>query len=137
MSILAQIRDDLKQAMINKEIEKRDLLRVLVGDIDKARKDPKFVGKDFTDEDTIKVVKSMIKSATIMDNANEIKLLNVYMPVELDEAAIKDAVKTIINDNDFTSMANMGATMKIIRETYGAAIDNKVASKYVKEILGS
>ena len=60
--MLEKIRTDRKNAMIEKNKVKRTILTTLLGELDLMAKKPEMIGKELTEGDVIKKVKSLIQS---------------------------------------------------------------------------
>src|SRR6056297_282823 len=56
MRIQEQIKQDLKQAMKDKDEEKKNTLRIIIGEFGRA------AAKELSDEEVIKIVRKLIKS---------------------------------------------------------------------------
>ena len=130
MTLQEQIRKDMVNSMKSGNRETTDLLRVVAGEFGR-------VGKEVTDEQAIKVIRRMSENAKELDNQSEVNILDKYLPQMLSEAQIRLAVDSIIQENGYSSMKDMGAVMKEIKSLGTAPqIDGKVASGIVREMLG-
>ena len=129
MSIQEQVKKDMIEAMKNKDVDKTSLLKVLIGEFNR-------IGKDISDEKTIKEIRSMSENAKEMKNQFEVDVLKEYLPNMLDEEDVKDVVKSIIKDNNATSMKDMGVVMGSLKKHQKSTqINMKIANKIVREIL--
>ena len=66
---------------------------------------------------------------------NEIKVIELFLPKQMDESETNLIVQEMIKDNDFTSIKDMGQIMKIIKEKYSGKIDLGLAGKIAKTLL--
>lgn len=128
MKLQEKIQSDLKVAMMNKDVHKRDLIRVLIGEINR-------VGKDVSDDDVSKIVKKMTDNAILMDNQFEIDILSNYLPKMLTEKEIENVIDQFILDNNINSIKQMGLVMKYLKDEFGLSIDGKIASSLIKNKL--
>lgn len=129
MTLQQKIIDDLKKAMKSKNQEKKSLLRVLIGEMNRQ-------GKELSDDNVLKIIKKMKDNATELSNEKEISILDSYLPKMMDEKEIENLVNNIIKENGFGSMKDMGKVMKEIKSRPDSAtIDASFASKKAKELL--
>lgn len=129
MSIQEKIREDMVNSMKNKDSEKLNLLRVVIGEFGR-------IGKELSDEQSTKVIQKMHENAIEMKNDYEISVLEGYIPKKLDESQIKEIVKSIIDSNNISSIKEMGKVMGELKKHPNATqIDNKIASTIIKEML--
>lgn len=131
MSLQDKIKGDLKQSMINKDIEKRDLLRVVMGEFTRVDS----VSKDLTDDQVISVIRKMIKNAEMMGNESEISILSTYLPQLLGEKQLETLIAGIISINKYTDIKDMGKVMGELKQKYGSTYDGKMASVIVRKML--
>lgn len=66
---------------------------------------------------------------------NEKKVIEEYLPAQLDDAAIGALVDQVIADTGATSMAQMGQVIGAAKAKAGAAADGSVIARIVKEKL--
>ena len=128
MKLQEKIGSDLKVAMMNKDIHRRDLIRVLIGEINR-------VGKDVSDDEVSKIVKRMTENATLMNNQIEIDILSDYLPKMLSEKEIEDVIVNFISTNNISGVKQMGLVMKYLKDEFGQSVDGKIASIIIKNRL--
>ena len=142
-----QINNDMKAAMKAKENEKRDALRLLLSAFKQVEVDER---KELTDEDVTKIILKQVKqrqdaAAQYKDAGREdllakeeleIATYMVYMPKQLDDNELKDAVAAIIAEVGAESMKDMGKVMGIASGKLSGQADGKRISAYVKALLG-
>jgi len=129
MSLQTQIKEDMVNAMKNRDTDTVSLLRVVAGEFGR-------IGKELSDEEALKVLKKMSENATELGNQGEVDILDKYLPKMLGETQIRVIVAGIIQANGFSVMPDMGKAMGIIKNhPMSAQIDGKIASGIVKEIL--
>ena len=66
----------------------------------------------------------------------EITVIEQFLPRQLGEDEMAEAVKTVIQDVDAKSLKDMGRTMAALKERYAGRMDFHKASARVKEQLG-
>ncbi len=135
MSLKNEIINDIKIAMKAKDVIKRDILRVLKGDIERMEQGPK--GKvEVSDSEIIKLTKKMIQA--IMETSNnldEIKILEKYLPLQLTEDQVREKISKIIIELNATNMKDIGRVMGTFKSKYDGMADGKLISTIVKEKL--
>ena len=129
MSIQKKIREDMVVAMKNKDTEKLNLLRVVIGEFGR-------IGKELSNEQSLKVIQKMHENAVEMKNDYEISVLDAYIPKKLDESEVKNIVKSVLEASGATSLKEMGKVMTELKNhPKSSQIDKKLASDYIKELL--
>jgi len=145
-TLLDQIKNDMKEAMKAKEVEKRDALRLLLSAFKQIEVDER---KELTDEDVSKIIQKQVKqrqdSAAQFKEAgrddllekeeSEIKTFMAYMPKQLDDTEIEAAVKEIIKKVGATSMKDMGKVMGTASKELAGKADGKRINACVKKLL--
>lgn len=148
MSLFEQINKDIKSAMLAKEKEKLEALRAIKAAFLIAKTE-KGVSEDLSPEKEISVIQKLVKqrndSADIYTQNNrpelaekeqkEANYIAVYLPKQLSEAEIKDALKPIIEKVGATSMKDMGKVMGIASKEMAGKADGKLISTCVKALL--
>jgi uncharacterized protein len=102
-----------------------------------------------TDEELMALLQKMIKqrdeSAKIYE-ANgraelaaqeraEISVIEVYLPKQMDEAAVRSAIQGVIAETGAASVKDMGKVMGALKEKYAGQMDFGRANGVVKELL--
>lgn len=130
MTIQELVRHDMIDAMKAKSSEKVSLLKVVIGEFNR-------VGKEISDDKSIKIIRTMHENAKQMNNQFECEILDKYIPKMLDESKIKEIVTEIVTKNSYSSMKDMGKIMGDLKNHPNSSqIDNKIASKIIKDLLG-
>ena len=140
-----QINSELKEAMIQKDVFLRDTLRLIMAEVKRFEVDNR---QEPTDEDIVAILKKMAKQRkdSIQQYSeggrpdleeiekNELAVLEKYLPQALAGDALKEAIQTIISENNFSGMQDMGNVMKELRSRHPNA-EMSEASSLVKELL--
>ena len=147
-SIKTKIQEDLVQFMKAGEKNKVDVIRFVLSFINAEEKDKQ---KSLTDSETLQVLKKVIKrnqesfeqfsKASRNDLAEkekkEMEIIRQYLPEEISENEIIEAVKKSIMQCDANSIKDMGKVMAEIKKNYGDRADMSIVSKHVKILLNS
>ncbi|MDA3779732.1 MAG: GatB/YqeY domain-containing protein [Bacteroidales bacterium] len=130
MTLQEQIKNDMITAMKSKNAEVVNLLRVVSGEFSR-------IGKELSDEQSLKVLHKMSKNAKELGNKNEVKILNEYLPEMFDYYQTKSLIVLMIENNDFSGMKDMGKVMGMVKNHEKShCFDGKLTSNIVKEMLG-
>lgn len=127
MTLQEKINADLKSAMLSKNEFQKSILRVLIGELNRV---DKVVGDDKVQS----IIKKMIENAKIIGNTSEVDFLEKYLPQQLSEVELRNAITNHVNSNGYT-VKEMGKVMLFLKETFAGQYDGKLASTIVKEIL--
>lgn len=136
MSLEKKIREDARLLLQGgQDKAKLNLLRVVISEIDYKNKLKENIGK-VGDQIAIGVIKSMIKSATEMNNQFEIDILNQY----LEFGGKKNISKSELEAEISNIMASEGlpynmSSMKPILAILNAKYPNSIESKEVASII--
>lgn len=147
MSLKQQLKDDLKIAMRDKDIVKRDSIRAINTMIKQIEVDER---KELNDEDIIKLLQRGIKQreesiaqykAAARDDLIEkeqvqIDVFTLYLPKQLSDEELKSEMKAIIESVGATSMKDMGKIMGPAKVKLGGSADGKRINEMVKKLLG-
>jgi len=129
MKVQNKIREDMVSAMKLRDTETVSLLRVVSGEFGR-------VGKDLSDEQSIKVIRKMVENAKELGNLKEVEILDKYLPKMYSEDQTRSLVANIIDAHGYKTMKDISGVMKALNNNPGTAlIDKKYASTYAKELL--
>lgn len=144
MSLKARIQNDITGYMKSGDTEKRDTLRLVLGDIQSAEKSGK-TPKEFSDTELEaflgKQVKTRRESATIYADAGETEratkenteadLIAAYLPKGLDEAEVVAIVDSAVATFENPTRKEMGQIMKLVNAEVKGRFDGKAISQLV------
>ena len=151
MSLKDKIESDYNNSIKEKDSNSINTLRL----IKSAIKDKEILlrGKQdsLTDSDILSLLQSLVKQRKdsieafekanrndlIENELNEIKVIEIFLPKQMDEDEATLIIKNIIQENNYTSLKEMGALMKIIKEKYTGKIDMGLVGKIAKSLLGN
>ena len=142
MSILEQINSDFQQALKNREVIVVSTLRLLLASL-KNERIKKMA--DLEEEDVQRILKSEIKKRkeSILDyqkgkrqdladkEESEIKIIEKYLPLQLNEEEIRKKIEDILAKLDDKS--NLGKVMGMIMNELKGQADGNIVRKIVEE----
>ena len=148
MSLETKVMNDLKEAMKAKDDAALRGLRAIKAEIIKAKTEP-GAGGQISEDGEAKLIQRLIKqrkdSLEIFTQQNrqdlakkeqeEMDVIQKFMPAQLSENELKEALKTIISDTGATSPADMGKVMGVATKQLAGKADGKAISAAVKELL--
>ena len=88
-------------------------------------------------KDSIEAFEKANRNDLIENELNEIKVIEMFLPKQLDENETTLIIKDIIKENNFTSLKDMGLLMRIIKEKYTGKLDMGLVGKIAKSSLGN
>ena len=147
MSLQEQVTQQLKTAMKAKDSVALESLRAIKSAI--LLTQTQAGAKDLTPEDEIKLVQKLVKqrkdSAEIfreqgrIDLAEpeeaQIKIIEQFLPEQLDEAAIAKIIEDIITQTNSEGMKDMGKVMGMATKAMAGKADGKTISAIVRQKL--
>lgn len=147
MSIQNLISEDIKKAMLAREVDKLAALRSVKSAIllEASKDGSSEISDDIALKIIIKLVKQRKDSAQIYkeqnrpdlesDELKQLKYLEFYLPEQLSNDEIETIVNKIIVDNNASSMKDMGKVMGLASKVLGGKADGKLIAQIVKEKL--
>ena len=137
MAVQEELRGDLREAMLAKQRERVDALRLVLSELQKAAKE----GSD----DELAVLRRERKRRLEAARAyreggredladgeeSEAELIGSYLPAELSEQELGEIVKQAVSDSGAQSAKDMGTAMKQAM----AAVDGRADGKRVSELV--
>ncbi len=147
-----RINSAMKQAMRDKEVLRLSTLRLVMAAIKDRDIAARVDGVDnsVSDDEILAILGKMIKqrkdSATAYGNAgrtelaaqelSEIEIITGFLPKQLNDDEIEDAVKKVINDSGASGIRDMGKVMGLLKKSYTGQMDFGKAGGLVKSLLG-
>jgi len=146
-----RLSDALKVAMKSKDRRATSILRLIlaaVKDRDIAARGKGNVG-GITDDEVLGVLQTMVRQceeSIVLYNkgerpelaekeAGEIDVIRRFLPEQLDEEQVAQAVAEAVDELGAANLKDMGRTMALLRENYAGRMDFAAASALVKERL--
>jgi uncharacterized protein YqeY len=146
MSLIARMEGDLKEAMLARDADRRDALRLLLASLKSAEKE---LQRPLSDEEELQVLqrerKRRIEAAEAFrvggreeqaeSEERELAVLEEFMPEPLSEDELEEIVDDAIAENGATSMRDFGRVMADVMPQVSGRADGSVVSQLVKEKL--
>lgn len=147
MSLELTINEDIKKAMLAKDKKSLDALRAIKSAILLLKTDKG--GGDITPEVEMatlqKLVKQRKESAEMYqaqgrtdlyeEEVSQLNIISKYLPAQLSEDEIKAKLQSLIAENGFAGMKDMGKLMGMATKAFAGQADNKTVSAIVKTLL--
>src|SRR5213592_3970115 len=146
MSLVARMEDDLKEATLARDADRRDALRLILSALRSAEKE---LQRPLSDEEELQVLqrerKRRIEAAEAFRSGgrpeqadaeeNELAVLQEFMPEPLSEEDLEEIVDDAIAENGATSMGDFGRVMADVMPQVSGRADGSAVSQLVKEKL--
>ena len=151
MSLKDEIESNYNNSIKEKDSNSINTLRLIKSAIKDKEISVRGKKDTLTDSDILSLLQSLVKQRKdsieafekanrndlIENELNEIKVIEKFLPKQMDEDETNLIIKDIISENNFTSLKDMGALMKIIKENYTGKIDMGLVGKVAKSLLGN
>ena len=146
MSLIARIEDELKQATLARDAERRDALRLILSALRGAEKE---LQRPLKDDEELQVLQRERKRRTEAAEAfragereeqaageeRELAVLEEFMPTPLSEDEIEEIVDDVIAEVGATSMRDLGRVMADVMPQVAGRADGSTVSQLVREKL--
>ena len=153
MTIREEIKNNLKAAMIKKNVDLISALRLIIASIKDRDIIAKGKGNDsgINDEEIISLFQTMIKQRKssidmylegkredlAKKEQNEIEIISKFLPKQLSKEEINDIIDMTIKSCEACSMKDMGKVINILKKKYNGEMNFGDVSKIVKSKLTS
>lgn len=148
MSIKEQLMADLQAAMRAKDVMRRDVIRMARAAILNAEID---LQREASDPEVIQILTREVKRRQeaielfalgkrddlVQQEKAELAILQAYLPEQLSEGDIREALQQIATEINATSPAQLGALMKQAMERLKGRADGRLVNQIAREILNS
>ena len=146
MSLIDRMEQELKQAMLDKEAERRDALRLLLASLRSAEKE---LQRPLADDEELQVLqrerKRRIEAAEAFRAAGraeqaekeerELAVLQEFMPAQLSEEELEEIIDDVIAEVGATSLRQLGRVMADVMPQVAGRADGSSVSQLVREKL--
>jgi uncharacterized protein YqeY len=146
MSLIARLEEELKQAMVAREDERRDTLRLILANLRSAEKE---LQRPLHDDEELQVLQRERKRRHEAAEAfraggrdeqaeaeeRELAVLEEFMPEPLSEDELEEIVDDAIAEVGATSMRDFGRVMADVMPQVSGRADGSVVSQLVREKL--
>ncbi len=150
MALEQQIMAEMKDAMKAKNEGVLRSLRAIKAEIIKAKTDPgaggeideateqKFLQKMMKQRrDSLDIFEKQGREDLAAKEREEMAVIEKFLPKQLSEAEIKEAVSKIIAETGASSPTDMGKVMGVASKQLAGLADGKTISAFVKELLAN
>ncbi len=148
MSLRQKIDEDIRQAMLAKRKEELEALRSIKSMILLAETE-KGASADLSGEAEnkllMKAAKQRKESAEIFEQQQrndladrerfQLEIINRYLPKPMTEAALKEALQSIIDEVGAKGPQDLGKVMGVASKRLAGQADGKAISEWVKKLL--
>jgi len=146
LSLLDSINQDLKSAMINKDVTVRDTIRMLLADIKRYEIDERAEADDAVisnlinknvkqRRDSIEQFQEGGREDLVAREQEQLEVILKYLPEQLSDDEIKDLVQKAITELSVESMKDMGKLMGYLKPKLEGKTDMSIVSKLVKDLI--
>ena len=146
MSLIGEIEELLRLAMLGGEAERRDTLRLVLSSLRSAEKD---LQRPLSDEEELQVLqrerKKRIEASEAFRSAgreeqaakedSELDVLEEFMPEPISEEDLEEIVDNVIAEVGATSMRDIGRVMADVMPQVSGRTDGSAVSQLVREKL--
>jgi uncharacterized protein len=146
VSLIGELEEQVKKAMLARETERRDALRLILSSLKSAEKD---LQRPLSDEEELQVLqrerKKRQEAAEAFRDAGregqaaneeaELAILEEFMPEPVSEEELERIVDDAIAENKATSMRDMGRVMADVMPQIAGRADGSAVSQLVREKL--
>jgi uncharacterized protein YqeY len=151
MALKDRLNEDLKRAMKAREARRVSTLRMVFAGIKDREIRSDKPDASFSDEELVALLAKMIKqreeSASIYQSAGrpelaagereEIAIIREFMPRQLSDEELRDAVRQAIAETGAAGPKDMGKVMAALKQRHTGAIDFAKAGALAKELLAT
>lgn len=146
MSLLIQLKDEMKNAMRAKDKCRLGVIRMALSAIKLAEIDHNI---EATDDSITAILTKMVKQRKesikmftdggrdelAAKEAEEVRAIEFFLPQPLTDAEIKDLINNAINETGAASMADMGKLMAVLKPLLQGKADMGAVSSQVRSAL--
>lgn len=140
--ILVKLKEDLKQAMKDKDTIKKGVLQLVITAINNAAKVKKA---DLEESEMLALIQKELKQTNealemfkkgnrddlVKESEIKVQILNSYLPKQMDETEIESVIRKALAEN---TISNKGELMKIIMPIFKGKADGKLVNQVVSKI---
>jgi uncharacterized protein YqeY len=148
MNLEQKVMADMKEAMKAKDEASLRGLRAIKAEIIKAKTEPGAGGELSEDtenkmlqkmmkqrKDSLEIYRTQKRDDLAKKEEEEIAIIEKFLPKQMDEAELKEALKKIIEEAGASSPSDMGKVMGVATKQLAGKADGKIISATVKELL--
>src|SRR4029450_8472847 len=146
LSLIARTEDELKEAMRERDAERRDALRLILSSLQSAEKE---LQRPLTGQEELQVLQRERKRRVEAEEAfraagreeqadaedYELEVLGGFMPEPLSGAELEEIIDDAIAENGATSLRDLGRVMADVMPQIAGRADGSEVSQLVREKL--
>ena len=146
MSLIGELEEQVKEAMLARENDRRDALRLILSSLRSAEKD---LQRPLSDDEELQVLqrerKRRVEAADAFRDADreeqaqkeegELAILEEFMPEPLSEDDLERIVDDAIAETGATSLRDMGRVMADVMPQVAGRADGSAVGQIVREKL--
>ncbi|MCS5640548.1 MAG: GatB/YqeY domain-containing protein [Candidatus Marinimicrobia bacterium] len=146
MPLVDEIQKDMYKAMKEKEKERINALRNIIGKL-KYRYIDK--GDKLTEQEEIKVIQSLAKQRResiemykqggrndlVEIETKELSIIEEYLPQAMSEEEVRRLVRKTVKETGAESMSDLGKVMPLVMKKGAGKVDGKIAQEILRELL--
>jgi uncharacterized protein len=146
MTLLARIQDELKQARLSRDGQRRDALSLILASLRSAEKE---LQRPLSDDEELQVLqrerKRRAEAAEAYDAAGrseqadaeefELEVLEEFMPEPLSEQELEEIIDDVIAEVGATSLRDLGRVMADVMPQVSGRAEGSSVSQLVREKL--
>jgi uncharacterized protein len=146
VTLIERLEQEVKEAMLARDADRRDALRLILSSLKSAEKD---LLRPLTDDEALQVMqrerKKRVEAAEAFQAAGrdaqaekeeaELAVLEEFMPEPLGEEELEQIVDDAIAENKATNMRDMGRVMADVMPQIAGRADGSAVSQLVREKL--
>lgn len=149
MNLFDQISNDIKEAMKAKDKVRLETLRNVKKVFLEAKTAP-GANDELNDDAALKIIQKLAKQGKdaaeiyrtqgredlASDELAQVSVLESYLPKQMSEAELEEALRAIIAEVGATSARDMGKVMGVATKSLAGKAEGRAISAKVKELLG-
>jgi hypothetical protein len=146
MPLVDEIQKDMYKAMKEKEKERINALRNIIGKLKYKYIDK---GDKLTEQEEIKVIQSLAKQRResielykqggrndlVETETKELSIIEEYLPQAMSEEEVRRLVRKTVKETGAESMSDLGKVMPLVMKKGAGKVDGKTAQEILKELL--
>ena len=146
MSLIERIQEELKDAMRERDSQRRDALRLILSSLQSAEKE---LQRPLTEQEELQVLQRERKRRVEAEEAFraagreeqadaedfELEVLEEFMPEPLGEEELEEIIDDAIAENGATSLRDLGRVMADVMPQVAGRADGSEVSQLVREKL--
>ena len=146
MPLFDEIQKDMYKAMKEKEKERINALRNIIGKLKYKYIDK---GDKLTEQEEIKVIQSLAKQRResielykqggrndlVETETKELSIIEEYLPQAMSEEEVRRLVRKTVKETGAESMSDLGKVMPLVMKKGAGKVDGKIAQEILRELL--